>query len=260
MGKYRLYIDESGTHDYSSSVDLKHRYLALVGVCISEEQNIAMLQPGMLELKRLVADDPDDLPILHREDIINRKGVFAKLNDPEVEAKFNEVFLGLLKGMDYTICTIVLDKKSHLERYQQAALHPYHYCLNMLLERYTFHLGENGGRGDVLAEARGKKEDHALKEEYARFYEHGTFYRKPHHIQQVLTSKELKLKPKTKGIVGLEFADLLSLATKLDTLHAYKVLPSLTDNFCKTVIDNVQPKYRCSPGGASKGFGKKLVS
>lgn len=260
MGKYRLYIDESGTHDYSASEDLKHRYLALVGVCISEEQNVNVLQPGMLELKRLVADDPDDLPVLHREDIINKKGEFAKLNDQAIETKFNEQFLKLIKQMEYTVCTIVLDKKSHLDRYQRAALHPYHYCLNMLLERYTFHLGECGGRGDVLAEARGKKEDHALKQEYSRFYEQGTFYCKSTQIQQVLTSKELKLKPKTKGIVGLEFADLLSLATKLDTLHAYKVLPALTDNFCKIVIDNVQSKYRCSPGGATKGFGKKLVS
>jgi len=260
MTKYRLYIDESGTHDYSTSEDLKHRYLALVGVCISEAQNIEKLQPGMLGLKRIVADDPDDLPVLHREEIINKKGAFAKLNDPQVEASFNKEFLTLLAEMDYTICAVVLDKKSHLERYQQAALHPYHYCLNMLLERYTFHLAEHGGRGDVLAEARGKKEDQALREEYTRFYEHGTFYRKPQHIQQVLTSKELKLKQKTKGIVGLEFADLLSLATKLDTLYAYKVLPSLSENFCKTIIDNIQKKYRFSTGGTSKGFGKKLVT
>lgn len=71
-----------------------------------------------------------------------------------------------MKNLDYTLCAVVLDKKSHLERYQKSAFHPYHYCTNVLLERYVFYLQENGGRGDVLAEARGKREDHALKEEY----------------------------------------------------------------------------------------------
>lgn len=257
--KFRLYIDESGTHNYSITDDIKHRYLGLTGFIISEKANIEVLQPRLLELKRIVANDPDELPVLHREDIINKRGVFSKLNDPVVEKQFNEIFLSLLKDMDYAICVVVLDKKTHLETYQQSAFHPYHYCLNVLLERYTFYLKENGVRGDVLAEARGKKEDQALKEEYKRFYEGGTYFCKPHSIQQFLTSKEIKIKPKSKMFVGLEFTDLLSLATKLDALRCYGAIPALADNFCKIIIDNIQSKYRSSPNGITKGFGKKLI-
>lgn len=257
--KFRLYIDESGTHDYSTADDIKHRYLGLTGFIISEKSNIEVLQPRLLELKRIVANDPDELPVLHREDIINKRGVFSKLNDAVVEKQFNEVFLSLLKDMEYAICVVVLDKKTHLKRYQKSAFHPYHYCMNVLLERYTFYLQENSVKGDVLAEARGKKEDQTLKEEYKRFYEGGTYFCKPHSIQQFLTSKEIKIKPKSKMFIGLEFADLLSLATKLDALNCYGVLPTLTDNFCKIIIDNIQNKYRSSSSGITKGFGKKLI-
>lgn len=259
MDKYRLYIDESGTHGYSTSDTIKQRYLSLTGVFISEEETINNLQPRIASLKRLVADDPDDLPVLHRDEIVNKTGAFTKLNDDSIRGQFDEQFLSLLDEMDYCVCSIVLDKKTHLERYEGAAMHPYHYCMNMLLERYTFHLEEKGGRGAVLAEARMPDEDHALREEYTSFYEGGTYYCRSPRVQAVLTSRELKLKPKSKKIAGLEFVDMLALATKLDTLNAYGILPTLTENYCKTIIDHIQPKYRRSQGGFIMGFGKKLV-
>jgi hypothetical protein len=258
--KYRLYIDESGTPNYSKANSIKSRYLALVGVFISEKQNIEVLQPTLRDLKLMIAHDSDELPVLHREDIVAKNGAFAKLQDKEIEKRFNDTFLGLLKNLDYKICAVVLDKTSHLERYQKSAFHPYHYCLNVLLERYAFYLGELDARGDVLAEARGKNEDTALKEEYRSFYEKGTYYCKTPLIQQRLTSKEIKVKPKEKMFSGLEFVDLLSLAAKLDTLHSYHKIPELNDNFCKVIVEHIQDKYRKSSGGAVMGFGKKLIS
>ncbi len=258
--KFRFYIDESGTHNYCARNDIKSRYLGLTGIIISEKANIEILQPKIMELKRMFSNDPDELPVLHREDIVNKRGVFSKLNDSDFEKEFNEKFLDLVNNLDYKICAVVLDKKSHLERYQNSAFHPYHYCTNVLLERYTFYLQDNGSRGDVMAEARGKKEDHALKEEYSRFYEEGTHFFNPKHIQQFLTSREIKVKPKSKMFVGLEFADLLSLATKLDTLESYGQIPDLNDNFCKTIVQDVQAKYRSSDNGQTKGFGKKFIT
>ncbi len=257
--KFRLYIDESGTHNYSLSDDPARRYLGLTGVIISEKTNAEMLQPTLIKIKRLIADDSDELPVLHRDDIVNQRGVFTKLNNDEVKREFNKSFISLFKDLDYTICAIVLDKKTHAEKHQQTAYHPYHYCLNILLERYTFCLEENNAIGDVIAETRGEREDLALKEAYKNFYESGTYYRHPYNIQKFLTSKELKIKGKEKMIAGLEFADLLTLATKLDILQSYGRFPALRENFLKTVVDNIQSKYRCSAEGAVKGFGKKLI-
>jgi hypothetical protein len=257
--RFRLYIDESGTHNYSSNDQIKSRYLGLTGLMISEEVNIRVLQPKLLEIKRLFTEDPDELPVLHREDIVNKSGLFSKLNEGSFERVFNQKFLGLLNGMEYSVCGVVLDKKSHLEKYGKSAFHPYSYCANVLLERYVYYLEESRGKGDVLAEARGKKEDHALKEEYNNFYENGTYFCGSGYIQQFLSSREMKIKPKSKMFAGLEFADLLSLATKLDILYSYERLPSLTDNFCKTIIESIQCKYRSSQTGKINGFGRKLI-
>ncbi len=257
--KFRLYIDESGTHNYSSNDDIKHRYLGLTGVIISEKQNVEVLQPGLLAMKRMIASDLDELPILHQEDIVRKSGDFVKLNDPAIKKQFNDKLFELLDNMDFTICAVVLDKKSHLQTYQKSAYHPYHYCMNVLLERYVFCLQEKGGRGDVLAEARGKAEDQPLKEEYQHFYENGTYFCSKGYVQQFLTSKEIKIKPKNKMLAGLEFADLLSLATKLDTLHSHDKIPDLVENFCKEIVAKIQKNYRCPVGKRINGFGRKLI-
>jgi hypothetical protein len=199
------------------------------------------------------------LPILHREDIAAKRGVFSKLNDKDFEKKFNENYFTLLKEMDYKICAVVLDKKDHLGKYQTSANHPYHYCLDILLERYT-HFLEKNGRGDVWAEARGKKEDNALRASYERFYQYGTNFRSPQYIQKTLTSKKIKIKPKEKGIAGLEFADLLSLPTRIDILYTFRKVRNLDENFNKKVVDVIQDKYfKNDYNGKIIGHGKKFI-
>jgi len=260
MEKYRLYIDESGTHGYSFSTDITKKYLGLLGVIISETEYVHMAQPKIRRIKEMFSEDPDELPILHREDIIHKSGPFSKLNNDDFQAAFNSALLDLLQNTNYVLCCIVLDKGAHLERYEQAAAHPYHYCLDVLLERYTFFLEEKNGEGDVMIEARGGEEDIKLKQVYRDFYNLGTAFKGPKSIQTRMTSCEIKIKPKSMGIEGLEFADLLSLACKIDTLYEYGVITKLTDNFCKVVIDKVQGKYRKRPGSTTVlGFGKKLI-
>lgn len=256
---YRLYIDESGNHHYSDTDDIKKRYLALTGIIIERDVYSEEFQQRVTEIKKLFSNDPDNLPILHREDIINKQGAFGKLNDPEIEKEFNRLFLDLIKNVDYCICAVVIDKKTHLAKYQKSAEHPYHYCLKTMLERYL-HFLEVKGKGDVMAEARGKAEDTALKQVYEDFYQRGTYFCTPEYIQSFLTSKEIKIKNKDRGIAGLEIADLLSLATKLDVLETYGLMPALTDNFNKKIVTELQPKYcRGNNNQRIKGYGKKLL-
>lgn len=256
---FRLYIDESGNHNYSTSDDLGKKYLGLTGVIINSDTYEKNLQPRIKSIKKIFSSDPDEEIILHREDIINKRGHFAKLNYPEIEKEFNKQFISLLKEVDYNICATVIDKKSHLEKYGKSAEHPYHYCLRSMLERYT-HFLEPRGKGDVYAESRGREEDMALKDVYEKFYNNGTYFRTPEYIQAYLTSKEIKIKQKIKSIDGLELADLLALPTKLDVLKTYDVLDQLTENFTKTVINSVQNKYcRGNNSTKIKGYGKKML-
>lgn len=257
--KYRLYIDESGTHSYSNSNNIKQRYLSLTGIIISSEDYESDICPKLLEIKKVFTDDIDDLPILHREDIQNKEGVFSKLNDPSIQKQFDEKLLSLYENGNYTICTVVIDKKEHYSRYDQAAEHPYHYCLTVLLEKYVSYL-KNKGKGDVVAEARGGNEDLALKKVYKHFYNNGTAFKSKQSIQESLTSNEIKIKPKEKGIDGLQLADLLSLPTKLYVLFRYKRHENLSDNFTLEIIKKIRTKYyRSAYNGKIMGYGIKLL-
>ncbi|MFC1654111.1 hypothetical protein ACFL1M_04660, partial [Patescibacteria group bacterium] len=173
---------------------------------------------------------------------------------------FDEKFLELVGEVNYTLCVVVIDKKQHFKTYTESAIHPYHYCLTTLLERYTSFLSENNAIGDVMAESRGGKEDRTLKDVYSSFYLKGTAFRSPQFVQNHLTSKKLKTRNKIHAVAGLEMADLLSLPTKLDVLHSYGALSNLSDNFTKKIIGKVQSKYRRKPGSTRiKGYGKKLI-
>lgn len=256
---YRLYLDESGTHHYSKSDNLKERYLGLTGVIVEISEYTERFQKKVDQIKKIFSKDPDNSPILHREEIMNKTGTFGKLNDPVIELKFNGQFLDLIENVDYCVCAVVIDKKSHLEKYQKSAEHPYHYCFKTMLERYL-HFLDTRGKGDVMAESRGKIEDLALKQVYQDFYLRGTYFCSSDHVQSHLTSHEIKIKNKDRGIAGLEIADLLSLPTKLDVLESYNVIPELSENFNRTIVNKLQKKYcRGNNNQKIKGYGKKLL-
>lgn len=256
---YRLYIDESGNHNYSKSEGIDQKYLSLTGIIISAVDYENELQPRILNLKKIFTKDIDDLPILHHEDIMAKRGHFSLLKDPDIQKKFDKQLLAFINEVPYMICCIVIDKKLHLGKYQQSAEHPYHYCLKVMLEKYTHFLAIRG-RGDVCAESRGKEEDSALKKVYKDFYNFGTYFKNPTFIQSVLTSREIKIQSKQKAIPGLELADLLALTTKLDVLNTYKMIPDLADNFNKKIIVKLQGKYcKGNSSGRVKGYGKKLL-
>ena len=259
LKKYRLYIDESGTHNYSSSDNIKKRYLCLCGVIISNEVAESILNPYFFNLKQFIAEDKDELPNFHREDIVGHKECFSKLDNYEIKQKWNDNILWLFCNLDYILCGIVLDKKNHFLMYDRAAKHPYHYCLDLLLERYVFFLNSTGAYGDVVAETRGKKEDKSLTDVFENFYENGTWYLDPKSIQKCLSSRRIKIKSKGQGYWGLELSDLLALAVKLDILQTYGKIDSLDNNFTLKIIHTIQTKYRRNNKGETVGFGKKLI-
>lgn len=257
--KFRMYVDESGTHNYPKSNNDWERALGLTGVIISQEEYDSVLQPRLKTIKKLFTDDLDNLPVLHRDDISKKIGVFKKLQDESFRTDFNQQILQLLKDLKFTICCVVIDKKDHKDTYNSPT-HPYYYCFQLLLERYSGFLNKEKAIGDVLAESRGGIEDLELKTVYESFYDKGNSYRPRDLVQKVLTSRELKMKKKTEKIEGLELVDLLAIPTKLDVLATYRKTV-LKENFNKNIIDVIQSKYHTSSGPIiqTKGYGKKIV-
>jgi len=262
MKRYRLYIDESGDHTYYELADPPKRYLGLTSIFVETEYYRNTFQPGMERLKQKhFPHNPDEPVILHREDIINRRGPFWRLRDPKKEQAFNEDLLQFIQEQDYCIITVVIDKKTHIERYEESAYHPYHYCLTALLERYCGFLNLYNAEGDVLAENRGGTEDRQLKRAYQRLCELGTWYRGPDFFQRALTSSEIKLKPKCKNIAGLQLCDLLAHPSKQEVLTDEHRIDDLGNKFGKQICQHIKAKYNQQIyQGRIKGYGKVFLA
>jgi len=169
--KYRLYIDEVGNPDLDSSENPLHRFLSLTGVRIDLEYVGNVLHPQMEKLKSEYFDShPDEPVIFHRKEILNAKRPFTALRDPDVRNRFDREILKLIESWEFTVISVCLDKKSHKETYQVWRYDPYHYCLAIILERYTFFLEQNKAVGDVMAESRGGKEYMRLKKSFSKLY------------------------------------------------------------------------------------------
>ena len=111
-----------------------------------------------------------------------------------------------------------------------------------------------------MAESRGGEEDAKLKEAYRRVYQEGTRFREVRFFQQVLTSKEVKLKPKSANIAGLQLADLLAYPSKQEILIEKRKIEDTGDKFGKGICKCIQSKYsRNLLDGQISGYGKKFL-
>lgn len=243
MKRFRIYIDESGDHTYHHLDSVASRYLCLTGIVIESELYRTHLQPEFEKLKQLhFPHSPDDPVILHRKEVINKEGIFSALRDADSDFAFTADLVRFLSAQNYTIYTVVIDKKAHTDRYGQAASHPYHYCLTVLLERYRGFLNSRGGWGDVMAESRGRTEDMELKKVYQELYTNGTQFLSAETFQRVFTSRELKLKRKAANIAGLQVADLLAYPLKQDILAKDGILGVNQGDFGEKLCVSVQGK------------------
>jgi hypothetical protein len=81
------------------------RYLGLTGIAIPQGNPCEAVCKALEEFKRKhLPYDPDDPPILHREDIKERNGVFRVLHDAERRAAFDADLLGLLQSVPMWVC------------------------------------------------------------------------------------------------------------------------------------------------------------
>lgn len=255
--KYRIYIDEVGNSDLGSSNNPNHRFLSLTGVILELDYVAKVLNPEMEKLKEKFFDShPDEPVILHRKEILNAKFPFTKLSDPETRSLFDELLLNLLKKWNYYVISVCIDKKKHSETYSTWRYDPYHYCLEILLERYIFFLDSTNSMGDVMAESRGGKEDMRLKQAFNRLYKEGTDYILPDRFSQRLTSRQLKVKNKSNNVSGLQLADLLAHASRNEILEENGLREKKLPDFGKKISFVLKDKYYQNKG---KMFGKKMI-
>lgn len=255
--KYRIYIDEVGNPDLESSDNPNHRFLSLTGVILELGYVRDVVSPDMEGIKsKYFYSHPDDPVILHRKDMVNANPPFEKLKNPATREEFDSELLELLTRWDYTVISVCIDKKRHKETYTTWRYDPYHYCLEILLERFIFFLNQQNARGDTMAESRGGKEDRRLKDSFERLWEQGSNYVEPQQFQRALTSKQLKVKLKTNNIAGLQLADLIAHPSRNDILKENSLLERDIAPFTQKIIEILKDKYYQQRG---KVFGKKML-
>ena len=204
---------------------------------------------------------PDKPVVLHRSAIINRKGPFGVLCDAGKEREFDTGLLKLVAESKFRIVCVVIDKQRHLEQYA-SPFHPYHYCLAAMLDRYSGWLNYKNAVGDVVAEARGRVEDRQLEQAYRRVYEGGTFSMFGHvHHQRALTSHDIKIRPKSSNIAGLQLADILAHPVRQAMLHECGLTPASAGFFGGELLKVADAKFnRYERTGVVKGYGKVWLS
>ena len=257
--KFRMYVDEVGNADLGSSDDPNHRFLSLTGVIVELEHVRATLHPEMEAIKeRFFGSHPDEPVIPYRKETVNRLPPFGALQDAATRTAFDEALLAALSGWDYTVVTVCIDKQRHRDMYTTWRHDPYHYCMEVLLERYVLFLEEIGPLGDVAAESRGGKEDRRLKDSFARHVARGTDYVEAGGIQSRLTSTRLKVKPKAINVSGLQLADLLAHPSRNEILYQQKLRTAPLPEFGMRVAEMLESEYRRT-GTKVWGCGKKLL-
>lgn len=256
VNRFRLYIDESGDHTFHLTEDDNHRYLGLLGIWFDIDAPYRAFARALDQLKKdIFGWHPDDLPTcLHRKDLIDRKGVFRRLRDPERNERFESELLMAVREASFCMACVVIDKASHSTKTE--LFHPYHYCLATLLERYVGWLYLKKSVGDVMAESRGGREDQELRAAFELTLQKGTRFHSPQQFQEVLSSKEIKLKKKEHAIAGLELADLLAYPLKREMV-ADRRGTGLAEDFSASLLEAARPKMNCQLfTGRVAGYGK----
>lgn len=107
-----------------------------------------------------------------------------------------------------------------------------------------------------MAKSRGGNEDRTLKESFARLWDRGTDYVGPDQMQRALTTRQLKVKPKSNNISGLQIADLVAHPSWNEILRAHGLWDKEPAPFARKIVDILQQKYDQQ---GERVFGKKLL-
>ena len=221
MHDFRVYIDESGDHTYKQLTDLSRRYLGLTAIVFRKTYYDDNVVQGLEDLKRVhFSYDPDKPPILTRSHIIHRKRWFGVLNDRSKDRAWRADLVSFMRALQMQVFTVVIDKRRHVTRFPNDPFDAYHYCLAVLLNRIRGYLGvtARNSTADIVAEARGKKEDGQLQSAYDAMRSRGSGEATGADYRLRFPEGELIILRKDLNIAGLQVSDLLAYGLKQEVV------------------------------------------
>lgn len=257
---YRLYLDETGVEAVKRLHSDNFRYLSLTGIIIKRDHARDYLVPAFDRIKAEIFDaDPDDKICFHRTDIRQFKGPFQPLRDDERRSSFDSRILRVMSDCEYRVITVLIDKLWMTEQEHWQQTHPYHYLMEILVEKYAQYLKRMNSTGDIMPEARGKAQDKALQSEFERCREQGTRYASAGLISSRMPGSKLKFRTKNDNVAGLQLCDLLAhpshFTIRQNLLHEVHI-----GTFCQKVSKIlIDQKYDRGIHGNIIGYGIKHI-
>lgn len=200
-----MYLDESGNHDLKK-INPNYPVFALGGVIADRAHVRDVIGPQMREFK-LRHFGREDV-VLHTVDMGRGRGDYDFLANQTKRANFYTDLNELLGRWDYKVVVCVFELERYVKQYT-TPVDPYHYGLEILVERFCLELGQLVDAGHIYAEKRNPGLDRALLQAWDDLKENGagTGYANSETIDQKIVG--LELREKKPHYYGLQLADLV---------------------------------------------------
>ena len=206
-----MFIDDTGEVDNAATNQPERRFASITGVIFDLDYYHATFDASFRKVKFGQFGDTSKgrPPILHRRALIDASGAFVCLQNPDTRKAWDDRCLDMYSRAEYHVITTSVDKVAFYYHHPAWNGEIYSMLVQNAIERYWYFLRSHDGVGDVMAESIGKP-DLALKARYSAAFDKGTEHISADKIQHRLTSREIKIKPKSDDISGLQMADLLA--------------------------------------------------
>jgi len=195
--EYHFFMDETGDHGLTF-IDENFPIFLLAG-CLFEESEYQNIVNEINSLKQEFFSTTE--VILHSRDIRKCDGSFQILFDLEIKKRFYEKLNKIISNSKFTIISVAIDKKKHIEKYGKVADNPYSICLSYILERLIFCTDRRNSSPTVsiVIEKRGKKEDDLLLAHYNGIIDLGTFHVIPDRFKKRIDTFSMVAKKDNNG-------------------------------------------------------------
>ena len=218
QSRFIAFFDESGDHSLTK-VDPDFPLFVLSTVIVERSVYAKEIIPAVADFKlRYFAHEGMNL---HSRDIRIAEGPFVILQNPDVRQQFLSELSELIQSLPFTLFITCIKKEDHKKRYGEGAKNPYDIALEYTFER-ILHFMEVNHTFDlpVIAEARGKQEDNALRASFQKLLTEGTYYNNATRFNKL--NSPISFRSKRDNICGIQIADLCAYPTARHILQPHR--------------------------------------
>lgn len=199
-----LFLDESGDHNlHPKKINPHYPVFVLGGVIVNRAHVRNVIEPEMRQFKQAHFGRED--VILHTVDMGKGRRNYGFLANPGKRRRFYADLSSLLDQWDYQVVACVFDKPRYIQQFT-SPLDPYHYGIELLVERFCAELGDKTDAGFICAEMRNPGLDRELMAAWERLKRTGTDHALSAEIDRKII--DFSLKDKQPNMAGLQLADL----------------------------------------------------